>query len=323
MQGKVTLAPNAPLDIHVGIDVCKAWLDIYLHPVGLRFRLANDDGGLKRLKRELGGFRVVRIVMEATAKYHRLASRSLHDSGFCVAVVNPARARFYASALGTLAKTDAIDARVLALFGEAIDPRATTPRPQALEDLQELVGARQSAVADRTALANQLGAAATAFLRAEMKRRIGALERHIERLETQIAKLIEADPAVARRVEILESIPGVGRATATAMAVGLAEMGACANKKIALLAGLAPVACDSGDSVGQRHIKGGRGHVRSAIYMAAVTAARCNRDLKTFHDRLVANGKKAKVALTAVMRKLVSLANTLITENRLWTPTRP
>lgn len=323
MQGKATLAPNAIPHIHVGIDVCKDWLDVFLHPVGLGFRLANDSVGLKRLKRELAKFRVVRVVMEATSKYHRLASRSLHDSGFCVAVINPARARFFASALGALAKTDAIDARVLALFSEAIDPRATPPAAQSLEDLQELVGARQSAVIDRTALQNQSGAAATAFLRAELKRRIAAVQTHIARLEAQIARRIEADPAMARRVEILQSIPGVGPAVARVMAAGLAEMGACTNKEIALLAGLAPVACDSGDKTGQRHIKGGRGHVRSAIYMAALTAARCNPDLKLFHDRLVANGKPAKVALTAVMRKLVSLANTLVVENRLWTPIRP
>ena len=323
MQGKATLAPNAPIDIHVGTDVCKAWLDVYFHPVGETFRFPNNADGLKRLKRELARFRVVRVVMEATAKFHRLAFRNLHDSGFAVAVINPARGRFFADALGTIAKTDKIDARVLALFSEAIEPRAAMPCSLVLEQLQELVGARQNAVADRAAFLNQRGAATTSFLRAEMKRRIAAAGTHIERLETEIARLIETDPAMARRVEILESIPGVGAITAAALAVGLVEMGSVTNKKIALLVGLAPVARDSGDTSGKRHIEGGREHVRSAVYMAALTAARCNRDLKIFHDRLVANGKLAKVALTAVMRKLVVLANTLITENRLWTPTRP
>ena len=323
MQGKATLAPNASPQNYVGIDVCKDWLDVYLHPVGLRFRLANTADGLKRLKRELAKVGVARIVMEATAKYHRLAHRNLHDGGYCVAVINPARARHFANALGALAKTDALDARVLALFAEAIDPPAAAPASRSLELLQELVAVRQSAVADRTALQNQSGAVIGAFLRAEMKRRIAAVNTHIERLEKEIARMIEADPTIARRVEILKSIPGVGPVTAAAMAVGLAEMGACANKKISLLAGLAPVACDSGDTTGQRHIRGGRGQVRSAVYMAALTAARFNPDLKAFHDRLIAKGKLAKVALTAVMRKLVSLANTLITENRTWTPVRP
>jgi transposase len=323
MQGKATLAPNAIPHIHVGIDVCKDWLDIFLHPVDLRFRLPNDGTGLKRLKRELAAFHVVRIVMEATAKYHRPAMRNLHDSGFCVAVINPARARHFANALGALAKTDAIDARILALFSEAMDPRTTLPAPQNIEHLQELVGARQGAVADRTALLNQFGAAVTTFLRRELKRRIAAADTHIARLETEITRLIKTDPALVRRVEILQSIPCVAEITACAMAVGLAEMGACTNKKIALLVGLAPVARDSGDISGQRHIKGGRGHVRSAVYMAALSAITWNPDLKLFYARLIAKGKLKKVALTAVMRKLVTLANTLITENRLWTPIAP
>ena len=323
MQGKAPLAPNASPHIHVGIDVCKDWIDVYLHPVDLRFRFANDALGLTRLKRELAKFPVVRIVMEATAKYHRLAQRNLHDSGFCVALINPARARHFANALGTLAKTDALDARVLALFSEGVAPCATPPCAQSLEHLQELVGARRSAVADRTALLNQLGAAAVSFLRAELKRRIGALETHIDRLNAEIARRIEADPAMARRIAILRSIPCVGPVAATAMAVGLAELGACTNKQIAALVGVAPMARDSGDTTGQRHISGGRSHVRRDVYMAAVAGARCNPDLKVFYQRLVANGKKAKVALTAVMRKIVSLANTLIIENRLWTPICP
>ena len=323
MQGKAPLAPNAPIDIHVGIDVCKAWLDVYFHPAGETFRFANDADGLKRLKREFARFRVVRVVMEATAKFHRLAHRNLHDSGFAVAVINPARGRCFADALGTIAKTDRIDARVLALFSEAIDPRASAPCSLVLEQAQELVGARQNAVADRTAFVNQRGAATTSFLRAELKRRIDAAGTFIKRLEAEIARLIETDPAMARRVEILESIPGIGTITAVALAVGLAELGSVTNKKIALLVGLAPVARDSGDTSGKRHIEGGREHVRTAVYMAAVTAARCNEDLKAFYDRLVANGKLAKVALAAVMRKLVVLGNTLITENRLWTPIRP
>jgi len=323
MQGKATLAPNAPEHIHVGIDVCKDWLDVFLHPVGRCLRLSNDSLGLKRLKRELATFHVVRVVMEATGKYHRLAMRNLHDSGFCVAVTNPARARYFANALGILAKTDAIDARILALFSEVMDPRATIPCSRNLEELQELARARQGAVADKTALQNQLGEAITGFLRLELKRRIGTMDTHIARLEAEIVRRIQLDPVMARRVEILDSIPGVAEITACAVAIGMAEMGTCTNKEIALLVGLAPVACDSGDKSGKRHIKGGRGHVRTALYMAAVSAITWNPDLKIFYDRLIAKGKLKKVALTAVMRKLVTLANTLITENRIWTPIAP
>lgn len=323
MQGKATLAPNAPAHIHVGVDVCKHWLDVYFHPVSLKFRFSNDAPGLRQLKRELRKFAVIRIVMEATAKYHRLALRNLNDSGFCVALINPARARHFANAMGTLAKTDALDARVLALFSEGIAPGATTPSPQNLENLQELVGARHSAVDERTSLRNQRGAATLPFLRTAFERRITAIQKHIDRLEAEILRLIKTDPAMLRRVEILDSIPGVAMITAVAMVVGLAEMGSCTNSKIAMLAGLAPVACDSGDTSGQRHIRGGRAHVRCATYMAALAATQFNPDIKAFYKRLIANGKLKKVALTATMRKLVELANTLITDNRLWTPVRP
>ena len=327
MQGQERLSntgpsANAP-QVYAGADVCKDWLDVYFYPIGRTLRLANNPSGLKQLKRELAGFQLVLVVMEATGKYHRLAQRSLHASGFAVAVVNPSRPRFFAGALGFQAKTDRIDARMLALYGEAINPRLTPPCPQNLEDLQELVAARVAAVAERTALGNQLGAARTAFLRAELSRRIKTADTHIKRLEREINRMIAADPVLLRRREIIQSIPGVGPVAAIAMAVGLAEMGSCSNKKIALLAGLAPIADDSGDSSSPRHIKGGRGHVRTAIYMAAVAAAHYNSDFKVLYHRLIAAGKKPKVALTAIMRKLVVLANTLITENRIWTPIRP
>lgn len=327
MQGQERLchtgpSANAP-QVYAGADVCKDWLDVYLHPIGRTLRLANSPSGLRQLKRELAGFQPVLVVMEATGKYHRLAQRSLHDSGFAVAVVNPSRPRFFAGALGFQAKTDKIDARMLALYGEAINPRLTPPCPQNLEDLQELVGARSAAVAERVALGNRLGAARTAFLRVELNRLIKKADTHIERLEKEIERLIAADPVLLRRRGIIQSIPGVGPVAAIAMVTGLAEMGSCSNKKITLLAGLAPIADDSGDSSSPRHIKGGRGQVRIAIYMAAVAAARCNSDFKTLYRRLIAAGKKPKVALTAIMRKLVVLANTLITENRIWIPVRP
>ena len=327
MQGQERLSTTGPsanaAQVYAGVDVCKDWLDIYLHPAGRTLRLANNPSGIKQLKRELAGSRPLLVVMEATGKYHRLAQRSLYASGVGVAVVNPARPRFFAGALGSQAKTDKIDARMLALYGEAINPRVTPPCPQNLEDLQELVAARVAAVAERTALGNRLGAARTAFLRAELSRRIKTADTYIKRLDREIDRLIAADPMLLRRREIIQSIPGVGPVAAIAMAIGLAEMGSCSNKKITLLAGLAPIADDSGDSSSPRHIKGGRGHVRTAIYMAAVAAARCNSDFKTLFHRLTTAGKKPKVALTAIMRKLVALANTLITENRIWTPVRP
>ena len=322
MQGKTSPERSATA-VYVGVDVCKAWLDIYLHPVNRRLKVANDRDGLRRLKRELSGFTVALVVMEATAKYHRYAHRVLDAAGLPVAVVNPLRARLFAEAIGALAKTDLIDARLLAVLGESLSPAARPPAPIGLEELRELVAARQAAVAEISALANRLGETTTAFLKREMKRRMSSLEGHIGRLDAEIERRIEAEPGLARRYAILTSIPGIGRIAATALIVGLAELGACSGKAAALLTGLAPLASDSGDSKNDRHIRGGRAAVRTALSMAALTAARCNPDLAAFYKRLRAVGKKAKVALTAVMRKLVVLANTLIAQDRMWLPQPP
>jgi transposase len=208
-------------------------------------------------------------------------------------------------------------------MAEALKP-AATPLPGAgQEELQELVNARAAANAERTALANRRGAAQTAFLRAELNRLWAVADRHIQRLDAEIERLIRADSELLRRQTILLSIPGIGPATAAALIAGLAELGTCSSKQAAMLVGLAPIAADSGERFGRRAIKGGRAGVRNAIYMASLSARRHNPDLAVFADRLERNGKEAKVVLVAVMRKLVILANTLITQNRLWSPIAP
>jgi transposase len=318
MQGKSLLEARSAQPVYVGIDVCKDHLDVYLHPLTDRWRVANDQDGIRQLKRRLSKQEVTLVVMEATAKYHRPAHRSLSQSGLAVAVVNPLRSRLFAEANGTLAKTDRVDAKMLAILGQALGPQARPPAPEAIEVLQELVHARNAATVERTALANRLAASQAAFLRKELRRRLKSLEGHIERLETEIAARISADPALARRYEILLSIPGVGPGVAANLLIDLAELGSLDRHAIASLAGVAPFADDSGEATGQRHIKGGRASPRRALYWAALSASRHNPDLSAFYKRLVESGKKPKLALTAVMRKLVILANTLLKENRLW-----
>ena len=258
--------------------------------------------------------------MEATAKFHRLAHRTLHAQGFAVAVVNPLRARLFAQAVGQLAKTDRLDARLLALMGQTLEPTALAPTPEALEALQELTRERAAAIADQTALSNRRAASQTAFLKAALGRQLDAFASYVQRLEAEIARRIADDPALQRRVDILLSIPGVGPVAAATLAIGLPELGTCSAKAATLLAGLAPLACDSGKKAGERHINGGRAHVRTGIYFAALAAARFNPQLREDYQRLIGIGKKPKVAITAIMRKLVVLASALIKENRLWTP---
>jgi transposase len=318
-HGKV-LKTEAETAVYVGIDTSKAWLDVYLHPIGRAFRVANTKDSLRRLCRDPQGLGVALIVIEATGKFHWLAHRLLSAAGFPVAVINPYRSRKLADAMGQLAKTDAIDARMLALFGELINPRATPAPAKILAELQELVLARQSMKADETALGNRLGAAECAFLKRLLTRRQAAVTKTIAAIDKRIDALIETDARIQRRFHILASIKGIGRVVAATLVACMSELGLLTRGGIAMLAGLAPINCDSGLMRGQRHIKGGRGHVRTSVYMAAISAIRCNPELKAFYPRLRANGKAAKVALTAVMRKLVILANTLLRENRLWQP---
>jgi transposase len=323
MQGQKSPERSAQPGVYVGVDVCKDWLDVYLHPIGQKLRVSNTPQGLKALKRRLAELPVELIVMEATAKFHRQAHRTLHAAGFAVAVVNPLRARLFAEAVGQLAKTDRLDARVLALMGQTLEPSALAPAPEALEALQELARARAAAKAEETALSNRRGASQTAFLKAELGRRLKVLAGHIERLEAEIERRIGADPALKRRYDIVVTIPGVGPVAAVALVIGLPELGACSAKAAALLAGLAPLARDSGAKAGERHIWGGRAFVRTGLYFAAVAAARCNPQLRDDYKRLRDAGKKAKVAITAIMRKLVVLANVLIKEDRAWKPIQP
>jgi transposase len=323
MQGKVKIEARSASPVYVGIDVCKDHLDVYLHPLGLSERLTNSKDGIRRLKRLLAGHAVALVVMEATGKHHRLTHRSLSQSGIPVAVVNPLRSRLFAEAIGTRAKTDRVDAKMLAVLGDALGPEAIPPASEALEALQELVHARNAATAERTALTNRRAASNTAFLKAEINRRLKSLDRHIDRLAAEIAKRIAVEPGLARRQQILLSMPGVGAGVAANLLVDLAELGSLDRHAAASLAGLAPFADDSGEVTGKRHIKGGRANPRRALYWAALSAARHNPDLRNFYKRLVENGKKPKVALTAVMRKLVVLANTLIKEDRIWADNAP
>ena len=258
MQGKVSPEPNAQTRVYVGIDTCKAWLDVYVHPIGLAFRVPNSREGLKQLKRRLAGLVVVLIVMEATGKLHREAQRNLTDSGYAVAVVNPLRSRLFAEALGQLAKTDKVDARMLALMGAMLEPKAKPPAPETIETFQELVRGREAFVQERTALLNQLGDAKATFLKQQIRRQIKTIEAAIERLQKEIMRIVKADPGLARRYEILLSIKGIGPVTAVAILANFPEIGTCNAKQTAMLAGLAPIANDSGDRAGTRSIKGGR-----------------------------------------------------------------
>ena len=320
MQGKT----NATMAVYAGIDVSKARLDIYLLPLNIYFHVTNDKCGHKKLKRELAKHNIACITIEATGKLHRRVHRTLHEAGLPVCVLNPKRSRDFAGSVGQLAKTDRLDAGVLALMAQMHQPEATPPKSKALEELDEIVHAWAQAKAEKTALVNRRGASECVFPSAELRHPIKSIEGHIKRLKEEILKRIKKDETLTQRFEILMSVPGIGEVTAITLIVCLDELGECNDKQIAALAGVAPMNRDSGTMRGQQHIKGGRQIVRNALYMAALSAARgCNPPLKTFYGRLIAKGKAAKLALTAVMRKLVILVNALIKQKRKWEATAP
>ncbi len=319
MQGKNE--QSAEQTLTVGIDVSKDWLDVALLPINTSFRVANNKKGQKALLKRLADCDVSCVVMEATGKYHRSLHTTLHAAGFCVAVINPYRSRKFSDVLGRLAKTDKVDALVLARYGAMVGPISHVPAFQTLSDLAEAVSARTAAVAQKTALTNRRGATLNTALKRELAHQMRACDRHIERLDKLIAETIASDATLARRYEILLTMPGVGPVAAAGLIAGLSELGSCTDKQIAALVGVAPMNWDSGQMRGHRAIKGGRAPIRRLLYMVALTNVRSHRSgLKEFYERLRAKGKPTKVALVAVMRKLAILANTLIAQDRHWHP---
>lgn len=323
IQGKTT-SPQLPTDqVYVGIDVSKSHLDVHIHPSGVARRVANDKAGLQMLVRLFRSHAPQTIVLEATGQYHRLAHRHLHDAGFCVAVMNPFRTRRFADMLGQLAKTDMIDARTLALFAAMVRPEAKVPPAPAQAELAALLVARRQVSQQRGALQNQLGVSDHALVSRQIRARIKMADRHLVALDAEIRQTLRTQPDLKHRYDILTSVPGIGLVTAATMIAELDELGDAKGSQIAALVGVAPMNCDSGALRGQRRIRGGRASVRNTLYMAAVAAVRSNGSIAAFYERLRGNGKPFKVAITAVIRKLAIIANTLITENRKWEAQRP
>lgn len=303
-----------------GVDICKDHLDVYLHPGGAEQRVSNDKTGHNQLLAWLKGVRVERIVFEATGPYHRLLERRLATAGLPFAKVNPRQARRFAEASGRLAKTDRVDAAMLARFGALIEPDTREPRSELLDTLAELVAARRGLVKDRTATTNRTKMQRIQLLKRQAAQRLLQIERQIAAVDRLCLELIDSDQNLKQRLAILLSIPGIGNATAIAMLADMPELGQLEPKQAASLAGLAPVTRESGTWRGKSFIRGGRPHLRQALYMPALVAMRFNPPLTAKYKALTLAGKPAKVAITAIMRKLVILANALLRDGRTWTP---
>lgn len=301
---------------YVGIDVGKSWLDIFIHPARKHLRIRNDRKSVTNAVKNLHHHNVGTVVLEATGSYHRLVHTHLHEAGFDVAVVNPFRARQFADSLGRLAKTDMIDAESLALFAERMKPDVTPPPGEQIKELRDLQTARRQIVQEIGDLKRRLQATESSIVRRQIKARIAMGVRHKDALEQEIQSLIDNAPSMKNKFDILLSIPGIGRTTAALLLSEMPELGKVNAKQVAALAGVAPMNRDSGSKSGARIIRGGRQNIRNALYMCAVSCIRRDNILSKAYRNLVGKGKNGKVAITAVMRKLIILANTLIAENR-------
>ena len=304
----------------IGIDVGKDSLVIHRLPENTTLEVRNDKAGLTKLLRWLGRDEALRVVFEPTGPYHRLLERTLAAAGVAMIKVNPRQARRFAEAIGRLAKTDRVDAAMLARLGMTLDLEVLPPRTEMLNDLRELQVARQGRVRDRIALTVRLGHASLALLKRQLRLSIRQVEAQLAEIDAAILEIIRTDEALSQRFDILTSIPGIGQIAACALLIEMPELGQMEARQAAALAGLAPVTRQSGKWKGHAHIQGGRAGLRKALYMPALVATRYNAPLREKYQQLIADGKAAKIALTAIMRKLIVLANALLRDNRKWTP---
>lgn len=308
-------------EANVGVDVSKEKLDVHVRPLGERFVIDNDSKGHAVLIKRLRGRAIARIVLEATGGYEAPVALALSQAGLPVCVVNPRQVHDFKKSTGQLAKTDGIDAAVLAHFGEAIRPEIRPlPEPAALE-LSALVARRHQLVEMRTAELNRLERNPVRVIAREIHRHVAWLDARIKKIENEMDKTIKGSSLMSEKDGRLQSAPGVGPTLSRCLIASLPELGTLNRKQIAALVGVAPFDDTSGKAKdGPRHIKGGRGHVRSVLYMAALSAARFNPTIKALHERLLGLGKLEKVALTACMRKLLTILNAMMRTRSDWDP---
>jgi transposase len=301
----------------IGIDVSKAHLDVAIRPGGEVFQVANTEQGITHLIQRLGPLQPSLVGMEATGGMEILVAAMLSAAGLAVAVVNPRQVRDFAKATGQLAKSDRIDALVLAHFAEAIRPQVRPMADEQTRELNGLVTRRQQLVEMLTAEHNRLSAMQGKAHR-DIQAHIQWLRKRLKDLDDDLEQTIRKTPVWQERMNLLQSVPGIGQVVSSVLLVGLPELGQLGARAISALVGLAPLNRDSGKLRGKRTIWGGRARIRTALYMAALVASRHNPVIKAFYERLLSKGKAKKVALTACMHKLVVILNAMVKTGTMW-----
>jgi len=313
----MTNLKKSKTNVNVGIDVGKWFLDVCLYEKDLHWQVENNPEGVRKLIGRLGRYNVQRLVMEATGRYQLLLAEQAFKKGLPVCIVKPLSVRRYAQALGKTAKTDKIDAQVIAEFGARVEPTITLAKSKNLMLIKDLLSRRRQLVNMRTKELNRVKIMGKA-LEASCKRIIKMLELEVVRTEKLLDKLIENESEWAEKKALLKTAPGIGDTMVYTLLADLPELGSMTNKQAAALVGVAPMNRDSGKMKGKRRIQGGRYGVRTTLYMATLSATLCNPVIKEFYQRLTATGKHSKVALTACMRKFIVMLNAMVRDNSEW-----
>lgn len=306
-------------EVWIGIDVAKDWLDVADSGEEPVWRVDNDATGIAMLVATLTARAPRLIVLEPTGGLELAATAALLEAGLAVAVVNPAQVRHFAQASGQRAKTDALDARLLARFGERMQPPVRTLPDATAQELRGILARRRQLVEMHTAEANRRPTTIPA-LAPELETHLAYLAAQVAALDAALARTVQASPVWQAKETLLRSIPGIGPVVARTLLAELPELGTLSRQEAAALAGVAPLNRDSGRTTRPRCIGGGRSGVRAMLYMAALTATRCDPTLRAHYERLVEHGKPAKVALVACMHKLLTIANAILRDGVTWRP---
>ncbi len=309
---------NQEVEVFIGVDVSKARLDVAMWPMEEEWSTSQSPEDIDALARRIKKHKPVLVVLEATGGLEMPLAAALSELNILLAIVNPRQARDFAKATGKLAKTDRIDARILARFAQAVRPEAR-PIPDAKRrEIKAILSRRRQLVEMRTMEKNRLHATRVPKVRSSIEQIIASLTRQLNGINDDLDQAIKASEAWRVTDDLLKTVPGVGRVLASTLIIELPELGALNRKEIAALVGVAPLNRDSGIYRGKRRIWGGRATVRTALYMSALVATRHNPVIKEYYQRLLAKGKPQKVALTACMRKLLLILNVMIRDHTRW-----
>jgi len=311
------MPPKREVHVNVGIDIGKRQLDVFIRERELHFSVANDPKGIRHLLGRLARYHLARVVLEATGRREYDVVLALAERGWPVIVCQPIKVRRYAAARGTLAKTDKLDAALLADYAAVMQPEVRPVAAGKLRLLRDLVARHRQLMTMRTMELNRLDVMPKGLL-ADIRRHVRHLDAQVAKLDQRLTELIEAIDEWRDKRTVLLSVPGVGPQVVATLLADLPELGTLTNKQIAALAGLAPFNRDSGTFRGRRRIRGGRASVRTVLFMGMMSAIQCNPKFKAMYANMVAAGKHKKVALTACMRKMITVLNAMLRDGKPW-----